>query len=65
MEQEVGYSQGGCKSRPALKGSGEMTSMVPIYIEDGYAALRCRMWSSAPEWMDSLSGAPEWMDPQC
>ena len=62
MEQEVGHSRGGCNSRRALKISGEMTSMVHIYIEDGSPVLRFRMLSGAPEWMDSLSGAPEWMD---
>ena len=63
MEQEVGHSRGGCNSRGALKISGEMTSMVHIYIEDGSPVLRFGMLSGAPEWMDSLSGAPEWMNP--
>jgi hypothetical protein len=47
----------------ALKVSGEMTSMVYNYIEDGSPVLRFGMLWSAPEWMDSLSGGPEWMDP--
>ena len=63
MEQEVAHSQGGCNSRGALKVSGEMTSMVQIYIEDSSPVLRFRMLPGAKEWMDSLSGAPEWMDP--
>jgi len=62
MEQEVAHSRGGCNSRCALKVSGEMTSMVHIYIEDGSPLLRFWVSSGAPEWMDSLSGAPEWMD---
>jgi len=53
MEQEVAHNGGGCNSRHALKVLGEMTSMVYIYIEDGIRVLRCRMLSSAPEWMDS------------
>jgi len=63
MEQEVAHSRGGCNSRRGLKISGEMTSMVHIYIEDGSLELRFRKLSGEPEWMDSLSGAPEWMNP--
>jgi len=62
MEQEVGYSEGGRNSRRALKGSGEMTSLVDIYIEDGSPAWRWRIMSGAPESMDSLSGVPEKKD---
>jgi len=62
MEQEVGHSRGGGNLRCALKVSGDMTSMVHIYIEDGSPLLRCRMLSGEPEWMDLLSGALEWMD---
>jgi len=62
MEQEVAHSRGECNSRRALKVSGEITSMVHIYIEDSSPLLRFRMLSGALEWMDSLSGAPEWMD---
>jgi len=40
MEQEVAISQGGCNSRHALKRSGEMTSVVHIYIVDGSLDLR-------------------------
>jgi hypothetical protein len=43
--------------------SGEMTSMVRIYIEDGSPVLRFRMLSGAPESMNSMSGVPEWMNP--
>jgi len=63
MEQEVAHSRGGSNLRRALKVSGEMTSMVHKYIEDGSPVMRFRMLSGAPEWIDSLSGAPEWMDP--
>jgi hypothetical protein len=63
MDQDVAHSRGGCNSRRALKVSGEMTSMVQIYIEDSSPVLRFRMLPGAKEWMDSLSGAPEWMDP--
>jgi hypothetical protein len=62
MEQEVAHSQGGCNSSGALKISGEMTSMVNIYIDGGSLVLRFRMFSGAPEWMDWLSGALDWMD---
>jgi hypothetical protein len=61
--QKVAHCRGGCNLRGALKVSGEMTSMVHNYIEDGSPVLRFRMLWSAPEWMDSLSGGPEWMDP--
>ena len=63
MEQDVAHSRGGCNSRCSLKVSGQRTSMVHIYNEDGSPVLRFGMMSSAPEWMNSLSGAPEWMDP--
>jgi len=62
MEQEVAHSRVGCNLRRALKSSGEMTSMVNIYIEDGGLVLRYGMLSGALELTDSLSGAPEKMD---
>ena len=62
MEQEVAHGWEGCNSRCALKGSGEITSIVHVYIKDGSAVVRYRMLSGAPEWMDSLSGAQEMMD---
>jgi len=45
-----------------MKVSGEMISMVNIYMEDGSLVLQFRTLPGAPEWMDSLSGMPEWMD---
>jgi hypothetical protein len=62
MEQEVAHGRGGCNSRCDLKVSGEMTSMVHIYIEDGCPVLRFGKLSGVLEWMDSLSGAPEWIN---
>jgi hypothetical protein len=63
MKQDVAHSRGGCNSRRTLKVSGQMTSMVQLYIEDGSLVLGFRMLSAAPEWMDVLSRALEWMDP--
>jgi hypothetical protein len=63
MEQDVAHSRGACNSRRTLKVSGQMTSMVQMYIEDGSLVLGFRMLSAAPERMDVLSSAPEWMDP--
>jgi len=54
MEQEVTHSRGGCNSRHALNGPGEMTSMVDIYIEDRNPALRYRMLSVPLEYMGFL-----------
>jgi len=62
MEQEVAPSRGGCNSRHALKGSGEMTSMVHIVNQDGGLMLQYTMLSGAPECMDSLPAALELMD---
>jgi len=63
MEQEVAHSRGECNLRHALNVSGEMTSMVHIYIEDGSPVLRFRLLSGALELMNSLSGTPEMMAP--
>jgi len=62
MEEEVAHGWVGCNSRRALKVSGEMNSMILIYIEDSSPVLWFELLSGAPEWMDSLSGVPEWMD---
>jgi hypothetical protein len=35
MVQDDAHSPGGCHSKRALKLSGEITSMVRIYFEDG------------------------------
>jgi len=43
----------------SIEDSGEMTSMIHLYIEDGSQPMRWRMFPGAPEWMDSLSGVPE------
>jgi len=51
--QRVAHSRGGCGSRCTLKLSGEMTSMVQMYIDDGSPVLEFKMLSGAPEWMDS------------
>jgi hypothetical protein len=63
MGKEVANSRGGSNSSRALNVSGEITSIVHIYIEDSSLALGFRMLSCAQEWIDSLSGALEWMDP--
>jgi len=54
MEQEVAHSGGGYNSRRALKGSGGMTLMVHIYIENGSPVLRYRKLVGALELMGFL-----------
>jgi len=52
MEQEVAHGREGYNSSHTSKGSGEMTPIIHIYIEDGSPVLRYRMMSGAPEMMD-------------
>ena len=54
--QEVAYSRGGCNLKCALKGSGDITSMVPICIKDGSPVLPDRMLSGRPErWFSNVA----------
>ena len=53
MEQEVAHSRGGCNWQHTLMVSGEMTSTVHNYIEDGSPVLRFGMMSGPLEGMDS------------
>jgi len=61
MEQEAEYSRAGSNSSRTFKVAGEITSMVPIHIEDISPVLQFRMFLEAPDWMDLVSGTPEWM----
>jgi len=62
MVQQVTHERGGRNSRCTLFSSGEMASMVHIYIGDSSLVAQLRMLSGAPQWMDSLSGALDKMD---
>jgi len=54
MQQVVAHSRAGCNPRCALKGSGEMTLIVHIDIEDGSPLSQCRILSGVPEQMELL-----------
>jgi len=65
MKEEVAYSWGECNFRSAGQGSGEMTAIIHVCINNGSPLLWFRMLPGGLEWMDSLSGVLELMDAQC